>query len=80
MHQGNTYLVKELDPEKRLATVTSVNVDWTTRQRDFTYVYSVNLILIFFRNVDPTETHAIRRISGSPYSAFYGDICGTKVN
>jgi DEAD/DEAH box helicase domain-containing protein len=36
MHQGNTYLVKELDTEKRLATVISVNVEWTTRQRDFT--------------------------------------------
>jgi DEAD/DEAH box helicase domain-containing protein len=38
LHQGNTYLVKELDTEKRMAVVTSVNVDWTTRQRDFTYV------------------------------------------
>ncbi len=36
MHQGNTYLVKELDTDKRMATVVSVNVEWTTRQRDFT--------------------------------------------
>jgi len=36
MHQGNTYLVKELDIDKKMATVVSVNVDWTTRQRDFT--------------------------------------------
>lgn len=35
MHQGNTYFVKELDIEKRIATVISVNVEWTTRQRDF---------------------------------------------
>jgi DEAD/DEAH box helicase domain-containing protein len=26
--------------------------------------------------VDPIETHAIRKISGSTCSAFYGDICG----
>ena len=32
------------------------------------------------RNVDPIETHAIRQISGSTCSAFYGDICGTKGN
>ena len=37
MHQGNTYLVKELDTDNRMVTVTSVNVEWTTRQRDFTY-------------------------------------------
>jgi len=38
MHQGNTYLVKELDTDNRIAKVTGVNVDWTTRQRDFTYL------------------------------------------
>lgn len=37
MHQGNTYLVKELDIDKKLANVVLVNVDWTTRQRDFKY-------------------------------------------
>ena len=36
MHQGNTYLVKELDINQRVASVVSVNVEWTTRQRDFT--------------------------------------------
>lgn len=38
MHQGNTYLVKELDTDNRMVIVISVNVDWTTRQRDFTYI------------------------------------------
>lgn len=76
MNQGNTYLVNELDPEKRIATVTSVNVDWTTRQRDFTCYTSGSLMLNFHSNVDPIEIHAIRQISGSPCCAFYGDICG----
>lgn len=30
--------------------------------------------------MDPIETHAIRQISGSPYNAFYGDICGSATN
>ena len=77
MHQGNTYLVKELDTDNRMASVISVNVEWTTRQRDFTYIrFEQN---IDFSNVDPIETHAIRQISGSPCNAFYGDICGTKI-
>jgi DEAD/DEAH box helicase domain-containing protein len=38
-------------------------------------------VMFFFyrswcRNVDPIETHAIRKISGSSCNAFYGDICG----
>jgi DEAD/DEAH box helicase domain-containing protein len=37
MHQGNTYLVRELDVDQGIASVVSVNVEWTTRQRDFTY-------------------------------------------
>jgi DEAD/DEAH box helicase domain-containing protein len=37
MHQGNTYLVKELDTDRKIVSVIAVNVDWTTRQRDFTY-------------------------------------------
>jgi len=37
MHQGNTYLVKELDIDKKIASVILVNVEWTTCQRDFTY-------------------------------------------
>lgn len=38
MHQGNTYLVKELNTDNRMVTVISVNVEWTTRQRDYTYI------------------------------------------
>ncbi|EGD89362.1 hypothetical protein H112_02979 [Trichophyton rubrum D6] len=61
-HQGNTYLVKELNTTKRFARVVRAHVDWITEQRDFT-------------NVDPIETEAIRRISRlSDYRAFFGKI------
>ena len=61
MHQGNTYLVKEFNPDRKIARVELVKVDWTTQQRDFT-------------DIDPIETEAMRRITGSPSRAFYGTI------
>lgn len=62
LHQGNTYLVKELNTERRYARVTRVHTDWTTRQRDFT-------------DIDPIETEAIRHISKKSESkAFFGAI------
>lgn len=61
LHQGNTYLVKEFDPDRKLARVEKVKVDWTTQQRDFT-------------DVDPVETEAIRKIPNSLSRAYYGSI------
>ncbi|KFX86633.1 hypothetical protein V490_08995 [Pseudogymnoascus sp. VKM F-3557] len=61
MHQGNTYLVKEFNPDRKIARVEHVKVDWTTQQRDFT-------------DIDPIETEAMRRITGSASRAFYGTI------
>lgn len=61
LHQGNTYLVKEFNPERKIAKVELVRVDWTTQQRDFT-------------DIDPIETEAIRRIPSSLSKAFYGAI------
>jgi DEAD/DEAH box helicase domain-containing protein len=61
LHQGNTYLVKEFNPERKIAKVERVKVDWTTSQRDFT-------------DIDPVETEAIRRIPKSLSRAFYGAI------
>ncbi|CAK7227820.1 ATP-dependent 3'-5' DNA helicase [Sporothrix bragantina] len=51
LHQGTTYLVREFNPDKGIARVERVRVDWTTQQREFT-------------DVDPIETQAIRRIGG----------------
>ncbi|KAJ4313027.1 ATP-dependent 3'-5' DNA helicase [Neodidymelliopsis sp. IMI 364377] len=61
LHQGNTYLVKEFNQERKIAKVEYVKVDWTTQQRDYT-------------DIDPVETEAIRRIPGSRSRAFYGPI------
>ncbi|KAK6606734.1 DEAD/DEAH box helicase [Botrytis cinerea] len=61
LHQGNTYLVKEFSPERKIAKVELVKVDWTTQQRDYT-------------DVDPIETEAIRRIPNSLSRAFFGAI------
>lgn len=61
LHQGNTYLVKEFNPERKIAKVELVKVDWTTQQRDFT-------------DIDPIETEAIRKIPKSLSRAFYGAI------
>lgn len=61
LHQGNTYLVKDFNLERRIAKVEKVTVDWTTQQRDFT-------------DIDPIETEAIRRIPGTLSRAFFGAI------
>ena len=61
LHQGNTYLVKEFNPERKIAKVELVRVDWTTQQRDYT-------------DIDPIETEAIRKIPTSLSRAFYGAI------
>ena len=36
MHQGQSYLVKELSHDQRLGKLEETNVEWTTRQRDYT--------------------------------------------
>ncbi|KAL8973018.1 MAG: hypothetical protein Q9183_000225 [Haloplaca sp. 2 TL-2023] len=62
LHQGHTYLVREFSPDRRIAKVTLVHVDWTTQQRDYT-------------DIDPIETEAIRRLPAPSMSrAFYGAI------
>jgi DEAD/DEAH box helicase domain-containing protein len=61
LHQGNSYLVKEFNPDRKIAKVELVKVDWTTMQRDF-------------MDIDPIETEAIRKIPHSLSRAFYGTI------
>lgn len=61
LHQGRTYLVKEMSTERMIAKVEFVKVDWTTQQRDYT-------------DIDPIETEVIRRIPGSSSRAFFGTI------
>ncbi|KAF9893873.1 hypothetical protein FE257_010043 [Aspergillus nanangensis] len=52
LHQGETYLVKELNPDRRFARVLRVHVDWHTMQRDYV-------------DIDPIETETIRPITTS---------------
>ncbi|PFH55476.1 hypothetical protein XA68_18201 [Ophiocordyceps unilateralis] len=61
LHQGHSYFVREFLPDKLLAKVERVKVDWFTTQRDLT-------------DIDPTETEAIRRISSSSSLACHGTI------
>lgn len=62
LHQGHTYLVKEFNPDKKMAKVQFVKVEWTTQQRDFT-------------DIDPIETESIRRLPFPSLSrAFFGSI------
>ncbi|KAK0718171.1 hypothetical protein B0T26DRAFT_646145 [Lasiosphaeria miniovina] len=66
LHQGEKYLVRDFNAEKKMAQVERVKVDWTTTQRDYT-------------DIDPVETEAIKRIAGSRSSAYYGAIKITQV-
>ncbi|KIW99933.1 uncharacterized protein Z518_10861 [Rhinocladiella mackenziei CBS 650.93] len=62
LHQGRTYIVREFSPERKIARVQLVKVDWTTQQRDYT-------------DVDPIETEQVRRVcSNSPTKAYFGRI------
>jgi DEAD/DEAH box helicase domain-containing protein len=62
LHQGRTYMVKEFSPERKIARVQLVKVDWTTQQRDYT-------------DVDPIETEQVRRVStNSLTKAYFGRI------
>jgi len=61
LHQGNSYLVRDFQPDRKVAKVEKVKVEWTTQQRDFT-------------DIDPVECEAFRSIPGSLSRAFYGPI------
>ncbi|KAK4192002.1 hypothetical protein QBC35DRAFT_512107 [Podospora australis] len=61
LHQGETYLVRDFNPDRKMARVEKVKVDWTTSQRDYT-------------DIDPIETEAVKRINGSRSRAYYGAI------
>ncbi|KAK1829178.1 hypothetical protein QBC39DRAFT_392728 [Podospora conica] len=67
LHQGTTYLVRDFNPDKQMARVEKVKVDWTTQQRDYT-------------DVDPIETLAVKRIADDSQShAYLGPIRITQV-
>lgn len=63
LHQGQTFLIQELNTDRRFARVVRVHVDWHTMQRDYT-------------DIDPIETEAMRVINESCASsrAFHGSV------
>jgi DEAD/DEAH box helicase domain-containing protein len=61
LHQGHPYLIQEVKPDMRYAKVTRVDVDWITRQRDYT-------------DVDPIETEIFQKLTRVPYTACFGKI------
>jgi len=61
IHQGLTFLVKEVSHDSKTAKVLRTNVNWITEPRDFT-------------NVDAVQINRIREIKGSPLKAYYGRV------
>uniref|UniRef100_A0A0W0G829 Phosphoglycerate kinase n=1 Tax=Moniliophthora roreri TaxID=221103 RepID=A0A0W0G829_MONRR len=61
LHQGKTFIVKEIIHDTKIVTLVQTDVSWTTKPRDFT-------------DVNALQTHRIREIRGSPYRACYGRI------
>lgn len=53
IHQGCTYLIKSVDPQARYAIVEKKELNWITKQRDYT-------------DVDPARTEAVKLLSDSP--------------
>jgi DEAD/DEAH box helicase domain-containing protein len=66
MHQGRTFLVKEVNHDQRLAKVYAANVDWSTKQRDYT-------------DIDAVEAYRIREIKDSNCFACYGSVRITSI-
>ncbi|KZP01431.1 DEAD/H helicase [Calocera viscosa TUFC12733] len=61
MHQGLTFLVREVDHDTRIAKIARADVNYFTKPRDFT-------------DVDPSQTYRIREIKGSEQRSYFGRI------
>ncbi|GAA5908045.1 hypothetical protein JCM5296_004364 [Sporobolomyces johnsonii] len=66
MHMGRTFLVKEVNHDRRLAKVEEASIEWRTRNRDYT-------------NIDPLEALSIREIQGAATTASYGTVQLTSI-
>ncbi|ESK96811.1 dead deah box helicase [Moniliophthora roreri MCA 2997] len=60
LHQGKTFIVKEIIHDTKIVTLVQTDVSWTTKPSD----------------VNALQTHRIREIRGSPYRACYGRTFG----
>ncbi|KAK7440243.1 ATP-dependent 3'-5' DNA helicase [Stygiomarasmius scandens] len=61
LHQGKTFIVQDIKHDSRMVELKQVDVNWTTRPRDFT-------------DVNAVETYRIREITASPVRAYYGRV------
>ena len=61
IHQGYPYLVKEMNPDERYASVLRVDVDWVTSQRDFT-------------DVDPQLIESVKSLQTGDTPVYFGNI------
>ncbi|KAF9228793.1 DEAD H helicase [Gyrodon lividus] len=61
MHQGLTFIVKEVSHDTKMAKLVRADVNWITSPRDFT-------------NVDATQTWRIKAIPNSPQLTYFGRV------
>ncbi|KAJ4488352.1 DEAD/H helicase [Lentinula aciculospora] len=61
IHQGRPYIVQELHHDSKLVKLVQVDVNWITKQRDFT-------------DVNALQTYRIREIKATPHRAYYGRV------
>ncbi|GAA5990376.1 hypothetical protein JCM10908_007343 [Rhodotorula pacifica] len=66
MHMGRTFLVREVNHDRRIAKIEKASIEWRTQQRDYT-------------NIDPVEALSIREVQGGATTASYGTIQLTSV-
>ncbi|KAH7910172.1 hypothetical protein BJ138DRAFT_1153504 [Hygrophoropsis aurantiaca] len=66
MHQGLTFVVKEVSHDSKTANLVRADVNWITSPRDYT-------------DVDAKQTYRIKEILGSPHRSFYGRVEVTTV-
>lgn len=61
LHQGKTFIVKEVSHDSKIAKLERMDVDWITSPRDFT-------------DVDAKQTYRIKEIPNSPHRMFFGRV------
>ncbi|KAF8475426.1 P-loop containing nucleoside triphosphate hydrolase protein [Gautieria morchelliformis] len=61
IHQGLTFIVKEVSHDIKMAKLVRTDVNWVTTPRDFT-------------DIDAIQTYRIREIRSSSQKAFYGRV------
>ncbi|KAF8636516.1 hypothetical protein AX17_003329 [Amanita inopinata Kibby_2008] len=61
MHQGSSFVVKEVSHDSKTAKAVRADVNWITSPRDFT-------------DVDAIQTYRIREITRSSFRAYYGRV------